>query len=114
MNNINEVFTNNKLFLCNKERLNEVIKEYSFVSISNNSELDKIIIKNIEDSSLFVIDQYNIKNDHQEFNYFIISFKKTIILIEPSFLYLLQSHFANKKELKIYFLIMKLINQILA
>ena len=87
----------NVIQILNK-KLNMIIGNYDFINVTNeiNFGENKQIFKNIKESKIILVNQIE--------QYFIIGFKKTIILIEQSTLNYLKNLLLFKEELKIIFL----------
>ena len=100
---IPEYFKNGDIFV-NNSGLNKVIKEYSFYFISKQLNLDQMIFlnENMKTSRVILIDQYTIPNQNDHF--FIISLKRTIIIINQSLITYLSDLFSSNSNLPIYFL----------
>lgn len=84
------------------KKLNEVIKQYSFYSLFKPTDIDSNINSNIQDSDFIIINYYKAKMNLE--GVFILSFNKTIIIIDQSLISNLQPFFSSNSNRAIYFL----------
>lgn len=91
-------FLDNKAISITNTKLDELIKQYIFICISNTSKIteNQIIFQNITKSNVVIIDQYE-KN-------IIIGFHNTIIIFEKSSFSMLKPIFVANKSIIFYFL----------
>ena len=84
------------------EKLFMIAQDYKILLISANLSLDQKnqISQDLQKSKIIVIDHYEERPDL----YFIISFHKTIILINQSYLLFFYQHISSKSELELSFL----------
>lgn len=87
-------------------RMNKVIKGYSFYYISDQShnEILNNISTRIIESQIIIIDQFKMNDEEMKDQYFIFSFKKTIVLIQQKSKSLISKILSKEKELMINFL----------
>lgn len=102
---IHRLLINNIIKVPN-ERLNKVVQDYSFYYFDEKlvfSNTDEIYQK-IKESKVIIIGIYKEINSKNDDLYFIIGFKKTIIIIKNTLIHLLHSFFSYNNDLNIYFL----------
>ena len=92
---LGELFLNNSIRIQNR-KLENVIKNYNFVYISNQTEIDKnhTIYVNMKKSDVIIINQCKYSDQNLEDLYFLIGFERTIILIKQSLIPFLISLFS--------------------
>lgn len=94
---IPQLLKNETIKIKNKY-LNEIFKNFSFLNVSKNIDIqleqNESIIQNIKESKVIIINE---TNNNQ---FMLICFKKTIIIIDKSFLYYLNDFISQKNKLK--------------
>lgn len=94
---IPQLLKNETIKIKNKY-LNEIVKNFSFLNVSKNIDIqleqNEAIIQNIKESKVIIINE---TNNNQ---FMLICFKKTIIIIDKSFLYYLNDFISQKNKLK--------------
>ena len=95
-------FRDNPGFRTLNEKLKKVVDNYTFLEISEKteSELNLNIANNIKESKVIIISHYKENDDF----YFVLSFKRTILVINQSRIKILQTFLSEKEKLEICFL----------
>ena len=104
-NNLSEILNCLKNFgLNDKKYVRNIFQNYNFFYICSESFdiNNQIIQENLQNSKIIMINQYKEKDLNDIF--FIINFKKTLIIINQSFLEILKPCFSKYAFLLIYFL----------
>lgn len=97
--------------IANRKLMN-LIQSYSFFLVCSEKDLylDNEIIQNIQNSPEVIISYLKLDNQINDNRYLIISFKKTLIIIEPSYLNILYELFSSESQLIICFFTRKQTN----
>lgn len=104
MDDINEKYLFQIVVVPFKKGLNKIIKDYSYIQIYDDFDINQYpkFINNFNESKAVIINFYIETNTNKTF--FIIGFRKTVIIIKPSLLSLIKPLFISNQEIKIYFL----------
>ena len=99
------IFTKQKIKVINKH-IDKVISEYSFLYISSDhgDNFKEKIVQNMIDSKVIIINQFENKIGDGKNKYFIIGFKRTIIVIKQMSITFISDLFSNNSNLIICFL----------
>ncbi|KAK8898261.1 hypothetical protein M9Y10_000539 [Tritrichomonas musculus] len=103
--NISKFLNEETISFVNK-KLNPLIQGYNFFFVQEMfiSDKNQGIFQNLNESEVAIIDVYEDVDSNDGDRYFIIGFKKTIILIKEFSLAFLHELFSNALNLNIYFL----------
>ena len=89
------------------QKMKRVVDSYTFLDISQNiKELDQNpeISENIKESNIIIIGYYEERRIFKKYHYFVLGFKKTVLILNTAQTEILQSLLSTKEKLEIYFL----------
>lgn len=86
--------------------MKEVIDSYTFLEISDQKELEqnKKIFENLNESKLIIISHYEEQEIEKNYRFFVVSFKRMILVIKEIRIKILQTLLSKKDKLEICFL----------
>lgn len=98
---ISQLLANQEIRIADN-RFNRIILDYTFLLISDsfNKSEAKAVFSNFMESKIVIIDKYEEPDRNL---YFILSFEKTIIIIDQLSFHLLQELFSSNPNLNICF-----------
>lgn len=85
-------------------KISKIIKEYSFYNITEKCNIDLNFAQDLKDSKVIIIDQFSDNSPDVSGDYFILSFKKTLVFVDQQSISLIKRLLSINPDVSLCFL----------